>query len=153
MARAGANASSSSERSASLCLAVSALLSFSVQRSQTGARSQTVFPHKQRRFLAELGNNLPFPFTCHASPGTRVVSVHLVAGVMWAALQEQTHTHTDAACSFLRIISQWSLSVWIAKTHFLPSVHSLQEHSKHTSRRRRSLTAHAEKSMVGGVLF
>lgn len=77
-----------------------------------------------------LGNSVPFPFTCHASLGTQVMSVHLLASVMvdyFPATQSRanTTTHIQTACGFLRIISLWSVSAWVDKAHFLPSVHSL----------------------------
>lgn len=45
-------------------------------------------------------------------------------------MHTDTTTRMQAACSFLRIISLWSVSAWLGKAHFLPSVLSLQDHIK-----------------------
>jgi len=135
MARDSANASSFQERSATLCLAVSAPPSVLRERSQTGAPSQTVFPYKHSgtNSLPILSNNVPFPFTCHASLRTQVMFVHLLALVMVDYFRgTYTNTNTQTARSFLRINSLWSVSAWLGKAHFLPSIHSLQDHTEHT---------------------
>lgn len=84
-------------------------------------------------------NSVPFPFTCHASLGTQVMSVHLLALVI-VDYFTAPHTPTQTACRFLRIISLWSASAWLGKAHFLPCVHSLRDR---TFRQTRTLTAHA----------
>lgn len=71
-----------------------------------------------------------------------------------ARKHKHTHTHMRAACSFLRIISLWSVSAWLSKAHFLPSVYSLQDHTKHTQSVGHTLSRHMHnQSRVIGVLF
>lgn len=65
-----------------------------------------------------------------------------------------TNTHKQAACSFLRIISPWSVSAWLGKAYFLPSVYSLQDHTKQTHSVGHAFSQHMHKpSQVIGVLF
>lgn len=138
MARDSTNASSFQEWSATLRLAVSALPAFwgNVPRQVLRARQYSHINSRRPNSQPILGNSVPFPFTCHASLRTRVMSVHMLAFGNGGLLYRNTHTHTDtttrmqAACSFLRIISLWSVSAWLGKAHFLPSVLSLQDHIK-----------------------
>lgn len=136
MARDSTNASSFQERSATLRLAVSALPAFwgNVPRQVLWARQYSHTNIRRPNSQPIFCNSVPFLFTCHASLRTRVMSVHLLAFGNAGLLYRNTHTDTttrmQAACSFLRIISLWSVSAWLGKAYFLPSVHSLQDHIK-----------------------
>ncbi len=104
MARDSANAHSFQERSATLRLAVSALPAFrgSVPRQVLRARQYSLINIRRPNSQPILSNNVPFPFTCHASLGTQVMSVHLLAQVM-VDYFTGTHTHANTHASSMQL--------------------------------------------------
>lgn len=144
MARDSANASSFQERSATLRLAVSALPAFrgSVPRQVLRARQYSHINTRGPNSQPILGKHRSVPIhlscftrnTSHVCPPVSLGNGGLLYRETYTHARK--HKHTQTACSFLRIISLWSVSAWLGKAHFLPSVHSLQDHTNtHTHTR------------------